>query len=378
MTALKSSRRLPHVCFMAPNAFPVLSGDESSQVIGGAEVQQAIVARGLVARGYRVSMVCLDFGQAAIVDIDGIRVFRAFRPDAGIPVVRYLWPRLTSLWSCMRRADADIYYQRTAGMITGLVAAYCRRHRKKSIFSASGNPNFERNTRRIKYRRDRWLYEYGLMRVDRVLVQNPEQAELCLRNFGRHSTLVPNCYEPLKSSRSRTGRDILWVGSIRQVKRPQLFLDVAAALPQYQFTLVGGPAPENERMFAALKTRAAGMSNVRLMGFVPYSKLDQHFDNAALLLNTSESEGFPNTFLEAWSRSTVTVSFADCGARVDGMPVGRIVSSLEQMMMVINEFMNDEVQRCKEGARCKEYVDRNHAPAAILDLYEKIFAEMGS
>ena len=74
--------RLPSICFVAPNAFPVLAGDEQTPLIGGAELQQVIVAKGLAQRGYPVSMICLNFGQQDQVEIDGVTVFRAFRRDA--------------------------------------------------------------------------------------------------------------------------------------------------------------------------------------------------------------------------------------------------------------------------------------------------------
>ena len=109
----------PHICFVAPNAYPILAGDQDIQRVGGAEVQQVIIAKGLAGRGYRVSMICLDFGQGNQIEIDGIRVFRTFRLDEGWPVLRFVWPRLFRIWSCLKRADADIYYQRAAGMLTG-------------------------------------------------------------------------------------------------------------------------------------------------------------------------------------------------------------------------------------------------------------------
>jgi hypothetical protein len=121
------SNRVPSVCFVALNAYPVLAGDRRAQLVGGAEVQQVIVAKGLAQRGFPVSMICLDFGQEDDLEIGGVRVIRAFDPNGGIPVLRFLWPRLTTIWRCLERADADIYYQRAASMLTGVISYYCKR-----------------------------------------------------------------------------------------------------------------------------------------------------------------------------------------------------------------------------------------------------------
>src|SRR5437879_13359763 len=47
----------PHICFVAPNAWPVFSHDPRIEIIGGSEVQQSILARALSRRGDRGSML---------------------------------------------------------------------------------------------------------------------------------------------------------------------------------------------------------------------------------------------------------------------------------------------------------------------------------
>ncbi|MEX2150347.1 MAG: glycosyltransferase family 4 protein [Steroidobacteraceae bacterium] len=369
--------QVPHICFIAPNAYPLLAGTADIQVIGGAELQQVIVARLLASRGIRVSMVCLDFGQADQVTIDGIEVIRAYKPNEGLPVVRFIWPRLSRIWKCLQRANADVYYQRAAGKLTGVMVAFCRRYRKKSIFAAAGNPDLIPNTPRIRFARDRWIYSYGLKHVDRIFVQNGEQAQFCNTHFSRECTLVPNCYVlPHDRVASRTGEFVLWVSTIRKLKRPELFLSIAEALPHVRFRMIGGPSPGEEALFESVKSQARSLKNLEFLGFVPYARAESEFDRATLFINTSESEGFPNTFLQAWARCVPTVSFIDAGARLNGEDVGFRVRSMDEMVKLIGELVSSESRRESEGKRCLTYFEGCHSSDHILDLYEQEIREL--
>ncbi|HYM28363.1 MAG TPA: glycosyltransferase, partial [Steroidobacteraceae bacterium] len=194
---------LPHVCFVAPYAWPVFARDARIKVVGGAEVQQSILMRLLRGNGYRVSLVTLDFGQPQRALVEGVTVYKTYRMDEGIPVLRFLHPRLTSVWQALREADADIYYQRSADVLTAVVAQYCRSHGRRSIYASASDRDFERGREQVRYARDRWLYERGLMQVDRIVVENELQLATLRRHYRRDATLIPSCYEP--PSRARAG-----------------------------------------------------------------------------------------------------------------------------------------------------------------------------
>src|SRR5438105_13961880 len=140
----------PHICLVALRTSGLLSGRDDIRHVGGAERQQVLIARELVRRGYPVSIIVFDYGQAEVEQIEGIRLVRAYRREAGLPLLRSVHPRLTGLWAAMRRADADIYYQRGAESETGLVAGWCRRHERCFIFAIAHDTNCHRDLRMLE------------------------------------------------------------------------------------------------------------------------------------------------------------------------------------------------------------------------------------
>ena len=347
----------------------MLADDTDIQFAGGAELQQVILARGLAQRGYPVSMICMDFGQDELVEIDRISVHRAWRSGSGLPVLRFIWPRLTSIWRCLKRADADIYCHRSASMLTGVMAYFARRHRKKSVFAVAGK-------NKIRIGRDRRLFDYGLRHVDCIVVQNLAQQREIREIAGRESYLIPNCYDASPSSKMTSGRNVLWVGTIRHVKRPDIFLDLAESFPALDFTMIGGPSEQEMELFTTTRERADAMPNVTFEGFVPYAKVDPFFDKATLFVNTSDSEGFPNTFLQSWARGIPTISFVDTGARRDGEPIDCVVESFSHMATRVSELIENEQERQRLGDACKLYIAETHSLQVVLDLYEHVFAKL--
>jgi glycosyltransferase involved in cell wall biosynthesis len=364
-------KRRGRICFVSPNAYPVLAGARDIAFVGGAEVQQALIAAELARRGHDVSMISMDFGQTEGARVNGVRLLKMHAPDAGLPFLRFVHPRLTSLWKAMRRADADLYYQRCAGALTGFVARFAKVHGKRAVFAGASDLDFDATLPRFRFARERALYRYGIRHVDQVVVQSERQSQMCSRSFGCDSVRVNSCYE-FKGRPGEFGGPIIWVGTVRSIKRPELFLDLAQRLPQFRFRLVGGAA-EGDAPYDALKRRALSLGNVEMTGFVPYADVETQFDGASLLVNTSVSEGFPNTFMQAWSRGMPTVSFFDPGASADGVEVGTVVSDLDAMERAVLAFKADPVLWHEHGARAAEHFRQNYTVVRTVDDYERLF-----
>ena len=367
----------PHLCFVAPYVWPVLSRDPSIQVVGGAEVQQSILARLFAENGYAVSVISLDYGQPDPAVIDGITVHKAFRERAGIPVLRFVHPRLTTMWRALRAARADVYYQRSSAMWTGVVAEFCRRHGKRSIYAGASDRDFEIGQEQITLARDRWLYRRGLARVDRIVAQNPFQLESCRRNHQREALVIPSCYVPAAHARRASLEHdcVLWVGTIHDYKRPHWFLDIAERLPHRRFVMIGGPSIGGERLkpgyFEALRARAAGLRNVEFTGFLPLADVERWFDRARLLVLTSVYEGMPNVFLQAWARGVPTVASVDVGA-----PVNTVFADVPSGTARVETLLSDSALWTQASHDCLAHFERNHSAAEELARYARLFDEL--
>src|SRR5712675_1420426 len=100
---------------------------------GGAEVQAAFVARALKEQGLDVSLVVADLPADVRIPYPAES---AFGSHQGLPVLRFFHPRMTGIHDALARANADLYYQRNAGMLTGLVSHFARRHGRLFVYGA--------------------------------------------------------------------------------------------------------------------------------------------------------------------------------------------------------------------------------------------------
>jgi len=411
--AVAASRpeKMLSVCFVAPFAWPVFSRDPGIKVVGGAEVQQAILARLLAANGFRVSMITLDYGQPDGVVIDGVTVHKAFTPDGGLPVLRFLHPRMSSMLRALRAANADVYYYRSTAMWAGVVAEFARRHGRRSIYAGASDRDFVPGTGgQIRYARDRWLYRWGLARVDRIVAQNEAQRvscrarygrealvwlfrhairtvdsivaqnlvqqETCRATYGRDSVCIPSCYQlPAASAAAANdaprGDRVLWVGTIHAHKRPELLLELARRLPQRRFVMIGGPGPD-PACYEQIRQQAAALPNLEFKGFLPLAEVEPWFDRARVHVLTSRFEGMPNVFLQAWARGVPTVATIDVGARLDGEPVYPAFDDLDAFASHVENLLQDQNSWLAASTRCREYFDRTHSPSEVLARYSSL------
>lgn len=363
---------------MAHNAYGAIAGGKDD-FVGGVEWQTSMLARWLVVRGHKVSFLTWNEGGAEEEIINGVRVIKICRRDVGLPVLRFFHPKWSGLMTAMRRADADVYYQNCGECVTGQMALWCRRNRRGFIFSAASEADCDSSLPELQYWKDRVLYRMGLRNADRLIVQTETQKEMMRRNFSVESLVIPMPCQGAQPVCER-GRDqpsssrVLWVGRVCPVKRPDRLVEVARMLPQFHFDMVGPHYPD------ALSTQAVkearDLPNITVHGQLERKEVAKLYREAACLVCTSDYEGFPNTFLEAWSHALPIVSTFDPGGLVAAKQLGIVANDDAALAGTIQRLLRSNELYARLSANALSYYSENHTVEKIQPRFESVMLEV--
>jgi glycosyltransferase involved in cell wall biosynthesis len=364
------------ICIVSHAAYGAMTGGRDGHA-GGVERQTTMTARWLASRGHDVSLVVWNEGPPGDEHVDGVRVIKLCRQRDGLPGLRFFYPRWASLWQALTRAGADVYYHNCAEAITGQVALWCRRHGKPFVYSVASDPECDPALPMLGHARERVLFRHGLRHADRILLQTHQQQASLFRGFGLTGTVLPMPCEgpseqeyvppdPFDGTRPR----IVWVGRLSAEKRLEWLIDIAAQLPEVAFDVAGASADGDETA-RAIAARAGAMPNVTLLGKVPRSQMAGVYRAASALLCTSLYEGFPNTFLEAWSHGVPVVSTIDPDGLIAARGLGRVAGQQDAIVASLRELLSSPAQWRESSRRARHYFRERHTPEQALPLFEQ-------
>ena len=279
--------------FLSSYAHLVLD-ETSTRTSGGAELQVALLARELAGRGHEVVIAGGDTGQTDGAILEGVRlrnagnfhtghmtqmlasvprVFRVLReekPDWVIVMGWTAWLFVLWLWRPLLGYRLDF----TCSLDTEVNGEHRREH---PVTGA--------------------LFEFALRRCDARHAITEGQMEH-YRRAGLAATLYRYLVFPRRAPRAADKDiDFLWVSRCQPVKQPHHFVDLARALPDFSFVMIC--PPENRGLWDEVSAAARGVPNLRLIESVPYHEIQAWYDRARVFVNTSQWEGWPNSFIQA-------------------------------------------------------------------------------
>ena len=353
------------VCFVVPGIYPLFNPNITG-VLGGAQVDIYMLASELANdKRFRVSIVTDQIYDSDVETIGNITIYQT-------PKIKVLPLRSTmALWKSMRTANADIYFAKGASLTTGLVALFCRINRKTFFLRTSSDFECDGSYLR-RYPLLGGCFLWSLRTARHVFVQNANNISSLKQSTNVDATAIPNGHRMTQSQHAM--RDsILWIGRIAEVKQSSLFVRLAQEIPSERFVMICQARAGSHRHDELVRT-AAGIANLELIKYVPFHKIERYFRHAKVLVNTSRSEGFPNTFIQAGACGVAILSLkVDPDGFLDKFSCGFCANEdwgwfVDSLKRLLHE---DLYVRIGENAR--KYVEENHDISNIVERYKDHF-----
>lgn len=356
------------VCFVSPKAYPLFA-PAAEGVFGGAEVDLYLIGTELAKdEGFEVSFVTADYGQADSEVINDVTVIKSldFNQNPLTSAVK--------IWRAMRRAAADIYVLKTPSAGVPLVALYCSVYNKSFVYRSASARECDGT-----YLKEHFLlgraFAWSLHKARAVFLQNSIDKDNIARTIGVSGMVIPNAHR-MEESRSSDRSVILWVGRSAPIKRPELFIELAEKNPEHSFVMICQRATGDDN-YDQLCSDAAEIENLEFHKQVPFADIDKFFSRAKVFVNTSDSEGFPNTFIQACKSATPILSLnVDPDGFLDKFSCGLSCNDQLDRLTQNLKFMLDEDRYIELGRNAGKYAWDNHDIEKVIEQYKTVFKQL--
>ena len=361
------------ICIISEYAYSSLNS--IGKEIGGAELQMILLAKGLIKRGYDVHLIAFSKSKNSFELIDGIKVHIPY--DNKSSGFTHFYPlNLYKLLKLLNKINADIYIQSAGFPIAGITAFLAKLNNKIFIYASSSDHSVSTYLT-IKKVKDLELipYIYGIKNATCVVCQTENQKKLLKSSLSKEGIIIKT-FIPIKQCNEfeQVTNEILWAGRVIKGKLPELYLELAKRLPEYKFKMIGAPFINDLDYYNEIKEKALKIKNVDFLGFVPHNEIDKYYNNSDIFISTSNAEGFPNTFLEAWNCGIPIISIHfDPDNLIKKCNLGLYSNNFEELVKNTKKLMVDENLRKELGENGRKYVKNEHGVSKILDDYENLF-----
>lgn len=360
------------VYFALDSFLGLFSTQESSWQYGGAEMQMYYLAEAF-SQTPNTKVVLLTTNAPPVISMNNVSAYKLKEPiKHGIPILsRYI--------NDNRKRSNFSHHSGAAILLTSqLESMYLINSAKELGLNVVYRINGDSLVDKSGVQASTWLDEVH-KRVDaatHVVTQTNYQHDQLLSNYSVESTVIPNGYPHLETTPCTRTKSILWIGRCVPLKRPWIVLELAKMLPAYEFVMV---CPNGDPLLTLeMEREASKLTNVRYLLGVEHHELLTYYARASAVINTSSSEGMPNTLIEASFSKTPYVSFSlDFGGIVGTEGIGLCAhNNILSLKTILERLMDDGPAQIRMGESAFAYASQTWSMTKTVSKYCNLFKSL--
>jgi glycosyltransferase involved in cell wall biosynthesis len=352
--------------------FGNISGALLGKTLGGAELQISLLARALSIEGHDI--VIIDpYSTKGFVTDEGVKVITVPNWNKGPKGIRLFSSRIPELWKVLIEQNADYYYVRMRTYLHLIIYFASRKVGAKFIQAIAHDLD-------VASLRDKFRYEhksrFNLFKFLTISLPNDLSLYFLLKNadyvilqhkgqqngiVGKNTKVViyPNIIDidNMPSVNVPSMADYIHVGAISVLKGSKNLYDLIQILDsKCRIIIIGQPIDKPSlRIVESLHK----YKNVVLKGRLDHKETMLLIANAKAIISTSNYEGFPNIFLEAWSAGVPVISLnVNPGEVIDKFHLGFYCDSSLQKM---KEYMESNKLELINKDNLLSYISEFHS-----------------
>ena len=366
---------------------------DKSTGVNGTQVQMYNLASAFKNRGLEVFYISFTKASPRPIEMaDGIEVH-------WLPGEKGLFPwigEIPAYTKILNKIQPEIVYQRGRSHLTYLAAAWAKKNRKKFVWGSNGEDScdFWKLIKRVRRsNRSLWkklfLYPYqaipdlliykGIRGATHVVNQTEHQKAMLMKNYNKHGLVLPSYFlPPADDENVKKEKIVLWLANLSSGKQPEKFIHLAEFCrdcEDWLFLLGGGTSDIKYRQ--TLSRMGAHLSNLEMIGAIPFEETQDYFSRASIFVNTSlpEAEGLPNAFIQAWLNNTPVLSLNhDPNGWIEKQDLGYCAhGNVEDFLAECKALLQDDIRRKKMAENSGRFAKKTFAADVTINAYLRLF-----
>lgn len=295
------------------------SGALKGQTPGGGELQVVLLAKALALKGHEVVIIDPN-SKESFVTREGVKLINIPNWNKGLRGVRLFWYRIPALKKILTQQNADYYYVRMRGYLHLVPYLVAKKTKGKFIVALAHDLDVLGFMKKLKYEYkfnlfkflilflpNDLVFNYLLKKADYITLQHCDQ-KLNSSSVKGKIGIFPNIFDhsnlPIVKNPSQDY--LIHVGSLTVLKGADNLYQLIKSIDKKNLIIiVGQPMDRKSKKICRQLNK---IENVVLKGRLNHSETLRLIANAKALINTSNYEGFPNIFLEAWATAVPVIS----------------------------------------------------------------------